>query len=136
MDLSRLSQAERIAGVAGIALLIVMFFSWYSVGPFSVDAWEAFSYTDLIRVITGVSAIALAFVAASQSDIGLPVALSSVVAGLGALSTLLVLYRMINPPGGGSPSLDLGIFLGLIACGAITYAGYLGMQEEGGAPLR
>ena len=64
MDLSRLSQAEKIAGGAGIALLIVMFFSWYSVGPFSVDAWEAFSYTDLILFITGVAAITLAVVAA------------------------------------------------------------------------
>jgi hypothetical protein len=136
MDLNRLSQAEKIAGGAGIVLLIAMFFSWYSVGPFSADAWEAFTYIDLILFLTALAAISLAVVAANQADIGLPVALSSVVAGLGALATLLVLYRMINPPGSGNPSLDLGIFLGLIACGAITYAGYLGMQEEGGAPLR
>jgi hypothetical protein len=130
MDLNRLSQAEKIAGAAGIALPLVMFLSWYSVGPFGVDAWEAFSYTDLILFITAISAITLALAAATQSDVGLPVALSSVVAGLGALSTLLVLYRLINPPGSGSPSRDLGIFLGLIVCGTITYAGYLGMQEE------
>jgi hypothetical protein len=138
MDLSRLNQAEKIAGAAGIALLIVMFLPWYGVGGFNVDAWEAFSYTDLILFLTAVAAISLALVAANDSDVGLPVALSSVVAGLGALATLLVLFRIFNTPGEGNVDVgrQIGIFLGLIACGAITYAGYLGMQEEGGAPLR
>jgi hypothetical protein len=113
-----------------------MFFSWYSVGAFGFDAWEVFTWIDIILFLTGVSAISLAVVAANDADVGLPVALSSVVAGLGALATLLVLFRLIDPPGSGSPSRDIGIYLGLIACAAITYAGYLGMQEEGGAPLR
>jgi hypothetical protein len=138
MDINRLSQAEKIAGIAGIALLIIMFLPWYGKGGFNVNAWESFSYTDLILFITGVSAIALALIAANDADVGLPVALSSVVAGLGALATLLVLFRIFNTPGEGNVDVgrQIGIFLGLIACGAITYAGYLGMQEEGNVPTR
>ncbi|MGZ5309780.1 MAG: hypothetical protein ACXWDQ_04960 [Solirubrobacterales bacterium] len=132
MDLDKLSQGEKIAGGAGIALLIIMFLPWYGSGPFSVNAWESFTYTDLICFLAGVAGLALAVTAASDSDLGLPVALSSVVAGLGALATLLVLYRIIDPPGAGGVDVgrEIGIFLGLIAAAAIAYGGYLGMQGE------
>ena len=66
------------------------------------------------------------------------VPLGAVVAVLGGISTLLVLYRIINPPGGGEvPGLSVdvspafGIFLGLIAAAGIAYGGYRAMQEEG-----
>src|SRR5262245_41314263 len=106
MDVTRLSQGEKIAGAAGAALLIVMFFPWYGSGGINVNAWESFSYTDLILFITGVAAVALAFTSANGTSLGLPVALSAIVAGLGVLATLLVLFRILNTPGEGN--VDVG----------------------------
>lgn len=131
MDFDRLSRGERIAGIAGVALFIVMFFAWYDIDIASANAWESFSYTDIICFLAAVTAIALAVTSANRTELGLPVALSAIVTGLGALATLLVLYRILNPPGEGEVDRSIGIFLGLIAAGAVTYGGYTAMQEEG-----
>ncbi len=145
MDTSKLGQGERIAGIAGIALFIIMFFSWFGVGTVNgvdvgalasaagidttANAWQSFSWIDLLLFITVLAAVGLAVLALTEGDVGLPVAASAVVTGLGALSTILVLYRIINPPD--SASRKYGVFLGLIAAVAVTYGGWLTMQEEG-----
>jgi hypothetical protein len=144
MDINRLRRGEQIAGIAGIALVIIMFLKWWSVpglsgqaaavaDQFGVDtglnAWQPADFMDIIWFITALSAIGLGALAASQTRFDLPVALSAVVTGLGGLSTLLILYRLIDPP----YNLDrsYGVFLGLIAAAAITYGGWITMQEEG-----
>jgi hypothetical protein len=150
MDVSRLSQGEKIAGVAGILLIIIMFaFSWYGVSIAghdvpggTVNAWEAYSFTDIILFLAALSGIALAVTRAQGTTVSLPVALSAIVAGLGILATLLVLYRIINTPGdtgaasalvGGSVDVSrkIGVFLGLIAAAGVAYGGWTAMQEEG-----
>jgi hypothetical protein len=49
---------------------------------------------------------------------------------LAGVGTILILYQVFETPG----DLDrkVGLFLGLIACAAITVGGYLSMQEEAG----
>jgi hypothetical protein len=61
--------------------------------------------------------------------VSLPVAGSAVTAGIGAIAFLLVLYRLIDPPG--DSGREIGVWLGLLATAGITYGGYEGMQEEG-----
>ncbi len=147
MDLDKLNQGEKIAGIAGIVLLISLWLAWYSgakvngievPGAGSASGWEALSLIDIIVFITAVVAIASAFLAANEGDAGLPVALSAVVTALGALSVLLILFRIIDVPTGDIPDgVDVsigrgfGIFVALIAAAGVTYGGYLGMQEEG-----
>ncbi len=65
------------------------------------------------------------------------------VAGLGALSSILIVYRILDHPSAGtsgtisgvhysaSVGIKIGIWLGLIAALGLTYGGYLGMQDEG-----
>src|SRR4051812_50051231 len=61
--------------------------------------------------------------------------MNAVVAILGIVSVLLILYRIINPPdadfSGVSVDPAVGIFLGLIAAAGIAFGGYRAMQEEG-----
>jgi hypothetical protein len=57
MELSRLRQGDMIAGLGGVALLVVMFLDWYSAGgnatfqgqeidiSLGFNAWQAFSIT-------------------------------------------------------------------------------------------
>jgi hypothetical protein len=65
-----------------------------------------------------------------------------IVAGLGALSTVLILYRIVHHPSGSgsegagvnrysySFGIELGIWLALLAAATIAYGGYLAMQAE------
>jgi len=142
--MENLRTGEKIAGISGIALILIMFiFDWFSVsaaggiGPsFGGNAWDVFDVIDIVLFITSIAAIGLAVAAMTQSAPNMPVALSAIVTGLGALSVLLVLYRIISPPDGGLGDLidvsrSIGVFLGLIAAAGITYGGWRAMSEEG-----
>jgi hypothetical protein len=149
MDVDKLSTGEKIAGVSAVLLFIFMFFTWFGVevsgGGFSGSvpgaggsAWDALEFIPIVLVIAVVVALVNVFLRLSDSDYEPPVSLNVAVTVLGGLSTLLILFRIIDPPGFGSfggvsvdATLELGIFLGLIAAAGITYGGYRGMQEEG-----
>jgi hypothetical protein len=153
MDLTRLSRGEQMSGIAGIALFLIMIiFKWYGVkvtaGGFSGqggtrNAFESYSFIDIILFITAVVAVALPLMSASQADIGLPVALSAVVAGLGILCVILIIIRIISPPDleaggihvsdvpGADVTRKIGVWLGLIAAAGVAYGGWQAMQEEG-----
>lgn len=142
MDTSAVGRGEAVAGFAAVALLLIMFiFDWFGFGG-AIDtgfgtidvgggfnAWESFGLIDIVLFLTIVAAIAVAAMAASGAGAGLPVAGSAVVTGLGGLSTILILYRILDTPG--NSGREIGVFLGLIAAAAITYGGWMAMQEEG-----
>jgi hypothetical protein len=142
MDLTKLTQGQKIAAGSAIALFVVMFFSWFgapdneisnalnSAGfDTSVNAWQSFDFIDLVLLLTIVVAVGVAAIVASGTAVNLPVPPGVATTLLGGLSTLLVLYRILDPPA----SLDrkFGVFLGLILAGAITYGGWRTMEEEG-----
>jgi hypothetical protein len=148
LDFSVLNRGEKIAGVAGILLILIMFiFDWF--GPKGAtdlggtNAWQSYGFTDVILFVTALAAIALALSAAADSELGLPVALSAIVTGLGIISVILVVISIISPPDydvvgpvgvvGGSieASVKIGVILGLLATIGVTAGGFLAMQEEG-----
>jgi hypothetical protein len=150
MDVDKLNTGEKIAGVSAVLLFIFMFFTWFGVevsgsGGFSGtvpgaggSAWDALDFIPIVLVVTIVVALVNVFLRLSDSDYEPPVSMNVAVAILGGLSTLLVLFRIIDPPGFGSfggvsvdATLELGIFLGLLTAAGIAYGGYRGMQEEG-----
>jgi hypothetical protein len=143
MDVNRLSTGEKIAGVSAILLFIFMFFDWFTAsasnGLFSVSvggsAWDALDVIPIILLIAIVAAVGVAVVRLSDAVFEPSISINAVVSILGAISFLLILYRIISPPDSGisEVSVDpaLGIFLSLIAAAGITYGGYRAMQEEG-----
>jgi len=149
-DIGKLRRGEKIAAVAAALLFILMFFDWYSVSVsgapvgFSAggSAWDAFEVLDIYLLIVVLAALGLAFLTATERSPALPVTASVIVTALAGLGTLLVLYRLVDAPGGGSETVGpvtidvdvnpkLWAFLGLIAVAAITYGAYLSMREEG-----
>jgi hypothetical protein len=123
-----------------------MFFDWFKVevssgdGLFSVseggNAWEAFSQIDIILLIVVIVALGVAVLRVSDAVFEPSFSLNAVVAILGAIAVLLILYRIIDPPLDTSiPGVDIsrsfGIYLGLLAAAGVTYGGYRAMQEEG-----
>jgi uncharacterized membrane protein YhaH (DUF805 family) len=150
MDVDKLSTGEKIAGVSAILLFIFMFFDWFT-AEVSVDsgqfvgsasaggsAWDALDVIPIFLLIAIVAAVAVAVVRLTDAAFEPSVSMNAVVAALGGLAVILILYRIIDPPGGGSiagVSVDInpavGIFLGLISAAGIAYGGYRAMQEEG-----
>lgn len=142
-----------IAGVSGLALLLIMsLFSWFGIKTdpatgfqvsFTENAWGSFGFIDLILLITLLAAVGYVVISANSQSVNTPVAVSAIVAGLGILSVVLILFRIVSPPDlsfGGIPVGDqegidktrgLGAFLGLIAAAGIAAGGWLAMHEEG-----
>ena len=150
MDVDKLNTGEKIAGVSAVLLFIFMFFDWFGVeisgegGTVSFgsgaggNAWDALDFIPIVLVIAIVIALVNVFLRLSDSEYEPPVSMNVAVAVLGGISTLLVLFRIIDPPGFGTfggvsvdATLEFGIFLGLVTAAGIAYGGYRGMQEEG-----
>jgi hypothetical protein len=146
LDTSKISFGEMIAGASAVALFIFMFFPWYgasaSVGAISASsnatAWEALSFIDILLFLVVVIAIGLTVARAMGSmPAGLPAPPGLIVAAAGAFAVLLILFRLISTPGPDSTfgvevdiSRKIGIFLGLIAAGGITFGGWTAMNER------
>jgi hypothetical protein len=152
-DISRLRRADQIVGGGAIALFIFLFFfKWYGFstnapsiggvnvsGSISYSGWHTFTNSRWVWIITIIVALGAVAIRAGLLKLELPLQPGVLVAGLGALSTLLILYRILDHPSasasfGGvhtSVGIKIGIWLGLIAAGALTYGGYLSMQDEG-----
>ncbi|MDX6601045.1 MAG: hypothetical protein QOF13_247 [Solirubrobacterales bacterium] len=149
--LDKLSPGEKIAGGSAILLFIFMFFfDWFGVKVSGVNgfsgtisgeggsAWDALEFIRFVLLLTVIGALVLVGLRLSDSTYEPPVPLSTAVTVLGAISVLLILFRIVDPPSFGSfggvsvdATLSLGIFLGLIAAGGIAYGGYSTMREEG-----
>ncbi len=155
MDVSRLKTGEIVAAASAVLLFIVMFLNWFGIdedgaqdlsddniedliskvpSDFSGDkiafnAWESFSFIDIVLFLAIVVALGLAVMAATSNSPNLPVAASAVTAGVGILAVILVLFRLIVTP----YDLDREIFafVGLILAGGIAAGGWMAMQEEG-----
>jgi hypothetical protein len=150
MELDRLSTGEKIAAASAILLFVFMFFNWFGVEVSGVsefsgtvsgeggNAWDALDFIPIVLIVTIIAALAMAALRLADSAFEPMVPTSTVVTVLGAISVLLILYRIIDPPtfadfGGVSveATRSIGIFLGLIAAGGIAYGGYSTMREEG-----
>ncbi len=133
MDFNKVRPGTRIAAIAGALLFIDLFLSWYSANTDALDlsasGWEVFSYTDLLCALTAIVAIAAAMQAMGMFTI--PVRLSQILLPLAALTTIIVLYRLINQPGdNGVINNEFGAYLGFLLAAATTYGAYLAQSEE------
>jgi hypothetical protein len=130
MDADRLTTGELIAAGSAAALLIIMFLPWFGIPFATFNAWESFDFLDLVLLVTILVAIGLAVATAVAQTVAVPVVASAITAGLGIISTVLILYRVIDPVGAADVSREYGLFLGLIAAAGIAYGGWRAMEEE------
>jgi hypothetical protein len=143
LDSSRIRTGEMVAGIGGLALFVFLFFDWFGGGAEitgsvvngtatlshpGISGWDALiDLPGFLIILSGVSGMALAYLAASGQRVNLPVRRGATTALLGTLAVLLILWRMFA----GSPTLKIGIFLGLAAAIAITAGALMALGEDG-----
>jgi hypothetical protein len=118
MDLSRMSQGEKLAVAGGVLLLIALFLPWFS----DFSGWESLTATDIYLLITAGVAIGAAF--APGHDTAIPgVSRDGAAALLGLTSLVVLLWLLIfDWPEGADRG--IGLILAIVATGLIAYGGY------------
>jgi hypothetical protein len=122
---SRLRGGEIVAGVAGVALLALLFGVLWFAGQ---SGWQSLSALRWLLLVTGVSAIGLTVVGATRRAPAIPVTMSVIVTALGAITTVALIVRLAF----GSPGPDAGAFAGLIAVVACTAGSFWSLRVEDG----
>lgn len=144
MDVNRVTASERLAGAGGVVLLIGLFLKFYGIGstitvngadihnPYSVSfsGWHSLSVGRWIFLITALLAIGLAAAKANGQTLNLPITPSVLLAGLGGISAVWLLLRVLIHPAD-HLSVKFGIFVALVGAGLLTFGAYQAMQEEG-----
>ena len=132
-DLAGLGQM--LTWVSGLILAISAFTGWYvgsGPGPTtSVIGWHTGALGKLVFVI-GLAVLALVILREAGIELPATVPESLVIIGLGALSTIFVLIRLISVPDElfGWRGRGIGIFISLIASLVVIAAGLLRAGEE------
>jgi peptidoglycan/LPS O-acetylase OafA/YrhL len=132
--LSRLRRGEIIAALSALVLLALVFLvPWISFvssrgGHASADAWTSLPTLRWPIIIIGVLGLLLGYLQAARPAPALPVALDVVLVTLAAITTMLLLIRLIT--GDGSP--QAGGWLGLVASAALTAGTFMSLREEQG----
>ncbi|MDQ6806536.1 MAG: hypothetical protein M3065_16575 [Actinomycetota bacterium] len=140
LDAGRISRGESVAGGGGIVMLAALFLlPWFEVrGPagrpaataassVSLDGWHALTTTRWFLLVTVAAALALVLLTLSQRAPALPVVASMVSCVLGGLSSLLLLYRIIDHAG---LTARAGLYVAFVATLAVGYGGYLSLRME------
>jgi hypothetical protein len=144
VDLARLRFGDWVLGLAGVAVLAVMFLDWYGVpeeillytGQSQFNAWEAFAVNDVILALAAVMAIATFVLTAAQPTAAVPLALGALTTLVGIIAFVLVTIRLIWPPDvfpEGAPfdtARETGAWIGLVAVAALVAGGLVSIRDE------
>jgi hypothetical protein len=123
---------ELVAALFGLGLLAASLFPWYESEPpvGSLSAWEAFDVIDVVMLIAVVCAVGIACVDWFRISVSLPVAGSATTGLFAVIAIVLVLFRIIDPPGGGGVEREPALYAGLACLVGILLGAIVGMMEE------
>jgi hypothetical protein len=149
----KLRAGEAIALVAAILLFVLMFFDWYGAkattgseslggvvtGSGGGSAWDTLEVIPLFLMLAIVVTVGAAVLRLSGSAWKPAIPPAAAVCVLGILAVILILIRIIDPPGPLGALSELAyestlkppIFLALAAALGIAYGGWRAMGEEG-----
>ena len=141
----RIRVGALVSAVSALALLVVLFaMEWYGVAgvpdPSAVrpavstaeNGWNGLTITRWVLLATIVAAIGAVVLHASQRGHGNKTDTSLIVAMLGAISAILLVYRVLIVLPAGTRVVDqkLGAFLGLMCTLGIAWGGYESIREQ------
>jgi hypothetical protein len=136
---------ELTSSVSGVLLLVVLFATeWYGVAGVpdpsaarpavsgAESGWTGLSLVRWVVLVTALVAIGSVVLHASQRRHGTKTDTSRLVAGLGSLTSLLLIYRVLIVLPSGAKVIDqkLGAVLGLVCALGIALGGYESIAEH------
>jgi len=119
---------ELVGAVSGLGLLVASFLPWYSAGGEEATAWQAFSVVDLFLAAAALAGLSVGIVVLFRLSVSYPIAGCAVATLFGGIALVLVVIKLLSPPGEGL-DLEFGAWLGLLCAAGLTIGGYLGMQD-------
>lgn len=141
----RIRVGALVSATSALALLVILFvMEWYGVAgvpdPSAVrpavstaeNGWHGLTVTRWVLLATIVAAIGAVVLHASQRRHGNKTDTSLLVAALGVLSSVLLVYRVLIVLPAGTRVIDqkLGAFLGLLCALGIAGGGYEAIREQ------
>jgi heme A synthase len=144
MTLNKLRLGDVLAGLGGLALLVVMFFPWFEllegvqdggriVSPTDTEqtAWESFGPLLVLLVLSALLGLTLFATTAFERTSAWPVAAQVFGAFFGTITLVWLLIRLLDEPGPDFASdIAWGGWAGLAAVVAIFLGTWLSMREE------
>ena len=144
MTAQKVRIGDVLAGVGGLALPVVMFVPWYrflpgqSVGTRNIpdnetvqNAWQALTLTLVPLVLVALLGIALLATTLFERTQAWPVAAQVFTVTFGAIASLWLVIRLINPPGDNLFATRLwGSYVGTALVLAITAGAWSSMRDE------
>jgi hypothetical protein len=127
---------ELLAWLAGIVLLLSPFMSWYSIsgdlrGTLSVTGWNSGALGKLVFFL-GLAVVVLLALRAIGVELPPAAPVGLLIAVLGAVATVIVIWRLISIPERFEPAVSrsIGIWLSLLAGLLLIAAGLIRSADE------
>jgi hypothetical protein len=144
MTARKVRGGDVLAGIGGLALLVLMFVPWYHFlpGPYegsrfvadndtAQSAWEAFSVLLVPLVLTALLGMTLFATTLFERTSAFPVAAQVFCAAIGSLTVVFVFLRVIDPPGPNfAASVQWAAWAGLVSTLAIAAGAWRSMRTE------
>jgi hypothetical protein len=126
---SRLRRGELLAGAGAVLLLVFLLAGrWYGTGAQAQTGWEALTVLRWLLAVTILAAFVLVFVQITRRAPAIPVTMSMVVAVLGLISVVALIYRVLIDA---AAHQQAGAYLALLSALALAYGGFLSLRQEG-----
>jgi hypothetical protein len=140
----RLRLGEIVAGLGGLALLVSLFLTWYHLEPpdagnalvvvsLATDgrltAWGSFAVIDVLLALIALLAIAVPIISTTSRGPAKPIGIQVIGSAIGWIAVLLVVVRLIFPPGDHlGPA--LGAWIGLAGALVAWIGSWLALRDE------
>jgi hypothetical protein len=132
MDLSKISQNQKIALGGGVLAIISLFLPWYgfsfggvgaNIGAFDSGFW---AWGGLFLAIAGAVILVLKAMEISDAKVG-KLAAEQLALLLGAAGVVFIILRWLTQ----NDLVKYGLFIGLISAAAVTYGAFGSMKDAG-----
>jgi len=130
MDLSKLTQGEKIVLGAGALLIIdLLFLAWHKVGNFSLQAIEdPNGFYGVMALLVTIVMVGLLIAKVANAKLpNLPAPLSQILMIAGILVFVLLFLKLIVE----TTALGIGAYLGILLGAALAFGGYSISKEAG-----
>ena len=128
-----LRPGDLLTAAGSAALLIASFLPWYEPRgrTETVNAWQAFSVTDVLLAAVVLLGLALAVSQVALRGPGLPVGVAVITAAVSIAGVLVIAFRLLDQPGPNDViELRAGAWIGLAAALATAAGAWMSLADE------